>query len=320
MTPLQQARLSKHVQAAAYLQKCVGTDSAAWLQKEAEEELAAVKRGKEETKQMQALIAGLKANDIGAMKRAVDAGASVTGPLLGSSLPYSYNSEQGWAAVHWAAGCGKVEVMQWLVEQGADMNAEDVNRTTALHIAACGGHFEVMKWLVLQGSSAPLAAAAGGQTEYVLADDALKTVRRGADVKAVDGYGHTVLHCSARAGDVAAIKWLVKQGVDFHAVDIKGNTALHFAAGEGKKEAMVSLVEHGANVSVQNGVGHTACQHAQHHKQVQSTIGCAPYSYTIGTGTVHYRLYIILIHYRHRLRRRTGCRSMRAQNQRCWNY
>jgi hypothetical protein len=112
MTPLQQARLSKHVQAADWLERCERVDSADWLQNEAEneaeEELTAVTKHKDETRQMQALIAGLKANDIAAMKRAVDAGASVTA---------SVNSEQGWAAVHWAAGCGNVEVMQWLVEQ-----------------------------------------------------------------------------------------------------------------------------------------------------------------------------------------------------------
>jgi ankyrin repeat protein len=43
-----------------------------------------------------------------------------------------------------------LEVVQWLKEQGADIN-KDSNGWTPLYVAAGNGHLEVVQWLKEQG-------------------------------------------------------------------------------------------------------------------------------------------------------------------------
>jgi ankyrin repeat protein len=158
-------------------------------------------RSKEEARQ--ALLDGIQLSDIAAMVRAVEAGASVTGASVGAnSVDFS--------VLHAAATHGDVKVVQWLVDQGADVNGvSDKNGCTPLHLAACTGHLEVLKWLVEQG----------------------------ADAKAVDAEGNNALHLAAVCGRVAVIEWLVGHGVDISLQNTEGITALQHARGHKHFEA-----------------------------------------------------------------------------------
>lgn len=66
-----------------------------------------------------------------------------------------------------AARVGNLEELRRLVQQGADLHAED---ECALRLAASNGHFEVVKYLVEHGASPAAginAAAMSGQIEVV---------------------------------------------------------------------------------------------------------------------------------------------------------
>jgi hypothetical protein len=97
---------------------------------------------------MNALFVGILANDLTVMERAVEAGASVSTPFLGAN---------GCTPLHAAAAKGYVEVLQWLLAQGADLNAVDIHGNTALHDAAATsksatGNLEAVKCLVEAGA------------------------------------------------------------------------------------------------------------------------------------------------------------------------
>lgn len=55
-------------------------------------------------------------------------------------------------ALQHAAWGGQLEVVKYLVERGADVNAENGGGSTALHLAAAYGQLEVVKYLVGQGA------------------------------------------------------------------------------------------------------------------------------------------------------------------------
>eukprot|EP01063_Lacrimia_lanifica_P031287 TRINITY_DN5126_c1_g1_i1.p1 TRINITY_DN5126_c1_g1~~TRINITY_DN5126_c1_g1_i1.p1 ORF type:complete len:152 (+),score=45.84 TRINITY_DN5126_c1_g1_i1:36-491(+) len=61
--------------------------------------------------------------------------------------------------------------------------------------------------------------------------------------------GHTALHTAARAGDVAACRYLLEQGADLHATTSRGASALHWAAEHGRVDAALTLLEAGADVN-----------------------------------------------------------------------
>ncbi|MCL2647170.1 MAG: ankyrin repeat domain-containing protein [Phycisphaerales bacterium] len=53
----------------------------------------------------------------------------------------------GWTPMHWAAFFGKVDVMEWLRAQGAVVNVKDKDGVTPMSLARQRGHVEVVKWV-----------------------------------------------------------------------------------------------------------------------------------------------------------------------------
>ena len=77
--------------------------------------------------------------------------------IRGSSLSGRKRADvnvRGWdnTALHKAAGGGHIEVVRFLVENGADVNARDKGDDTALHDAAFEGHIEVVRFLLENGA------------------------------------------------------------------------------------------------------------------------------------------------------------------------
>jgi hypothetical protein len=73
----------------------------------------------------------------------------------------------GRTALHWAATNGHVEMLQVLVELGADKDAKNAKGFTPLHTAAVKGHVEAIKALVQLGAQID-AQSASGETSLQL--------------------------------------------------------------------------------------------------------------------------------------------------------
>jgi ankyrin repeat protein len=154
-----------------------------------------------------------------------------------------------WTVLHYAAYSGKLDVVKYLVEQGADVDAKTVVGWTVLHDAAYSGTLDIVKYLVEQGANVdaknnvgwtPLhAAASSGKLDVVkyLVDE------QGADVDAKNNDGWTVLHAAAYYGTLDIVQYLVEQGADVDAERNDGYTVLHSAAASGKLDIVKYLVE-----------------------------------------------------------------------------
>ncbi|XP_073263200.1 uncharacterized protein [Populus alba] len=57
------------------------------------------------------------------------------------------------AALHMAAANGHLDIVEYLISQGVDLNSANKEKNTALHWACLNGHIEVVKNLILAGSS-----------------------------------------------------------------------------------------------------------------------------------------------------------------------
>merc|ERR1719510_331901 len=66
-----------------------------------------------------------------------------------------------WRALHAAADEGNVEMAQFLLDCGSEINALSDVKYTALHLAASGGHAELTKLLLEKGADIKILTEAG---------------------------------------------------------------------------------------------------------------------------------------------------------------
>ena len=166
-------------------------------------------------------------------------------------------------AMHWAAKAGNKAVLEALVAAKADVNIKDRQGRTPLW-GAVETELDVVKYLVDNGAdvnardqirSSPLLWAAGfGKPETV---GFLLT--KGADVKAIDDNGWTPLIWAAGLGQPQTVLLLIKAGGDLTVADVQmGDTPLLRGARTGKPESLTMLIEAGADMKAKNKLGQTA--------------------------------------------------------------
>ena len=129
--------------------------------------------------------------------------------LLEQGMDPDATDGQGWGPLHWAAGSGRSEIIDALVEAGADVDRNDQgrNRWTPLMHAIHTDQEEAATRLLARGASAnatspggvpPLIMAAGyGQSDLVEV-----LLHHGADPYADAGNGITALWAAAGGGAI----------------------------------------------------------------------------------------------------------------------
>jgi ankyrin repeat protein len=150
-----------------------------------------------------------------------------------------------------AAGFGNTEVVQVLLERGANVEARSNNGETALMAAAC--------------------ECASIDMPETLESLKLLLAKR-ADINAKDKQGQTALMSASSAGETENVRLLLDSGAKIDLRDSDGNTALMLAASAGPcnsvraietSDSVKLLVTRGANPSVRNKRGSTALELAQ---------------------------------------------------------
>jgi ankyrin repeat protein len=167
----------------------------------------------------------------------------------------------GFTPLMWASLIGNEGACKLLIDHKADVKADSVYGT-AVESAAMSGNPKVLKLLLDNG--APLSkervdkigalatAADQGQPEMVRMLLALKT-----DVNAVDDAGMTPLMHAARRGQMACAQLLLDNGAKVEPADMWNRTALHYAAQNGHADMAGLLISKGAKVDAADKQGNT---------------------------------------------------------------
>jgi ankyrin repeat protein len=120
----------------------------------------------------------------------------------------------------YAAQSGHLEVVQLLLNQGADVKAATSSRWTPLHRASENGHRDVVQLLL----------------------------DRGADVKAATSSGGTPLHFASANGHRDIVQLLLDRGADIKAATSGGRTPLHRAWTNDHRDVVQLLLDCSADV------------------------------------------------------------------------
>ena len=123
----------------------------------------------------------------------------------------------------------RTDVVDSLLERGANINAKDRHGYTILHHAAMNRKTEVVELLL----------------------------KRGADIYAKELCGKTPLHLAADRGHTEVVELLLQHRANIHEKDQDGKTPLHWAAVEGKTETVALLLKNGADIEAKDNFGQT---------------------------------------------------------------
>ncbi|XP_023586184.1 protein TANC1 [Trichechus manatus latirostris] len=157
----------------------------------------------------------------------------------------------GETALTAAAGRGKLEVCELLLEHGAVVSRTNRRGVPPLFCAARQGHWQIVRLLLECGCDVNLSDKQGRTPLMVAACEGhLSTVEfllsKGAALSSLDKEGLSALSWACLKGHRTVVQYLVEEGASIDQTDKNGRTPLDLAAFYGDAETVLYLVEKGA--------------------------------------------------------------------------
>ena len=203
------------------------------------------------------LITALRAGNIAAATRLLDAGASP-----------DVRDAEGRPALTVATLGAEPALLPLLLQQKVNVNARDARGHGALWAAVAAGNAERIRLLLAAGAQpdvadeqglTPLAVAAtGGRLEIVE-----QLLRAHASPSHADRHGDTPLHAAAAAGQSAVVAALLRVAATPDTINERGDTALIAASRGGHTETCKVLLAAGTKTSLRNKDRQTAADVAR---------------------------------------------------------
>ncbi|VUC33388.1 unnamed protein product [Clonostachys rosea] len=198
----------------------------------------------------------------------------------------AFESTSGWNALMWAASCGDLELVELLLDHGADINLQGKGLANALGIAGRQGNENIVDLLLDRGATVGFpsikAAILGDQAQiaekfirigsgYDRQDETMgeilqlacrqgfgslaeALIKNGADVNFSDWNLHgNVLQAAAQQDDEDIVQLLIDNGAYINSTSATLGTALHVAINNGHENIVMLLIDHGADLNIQGG-------------------------------------------------------------------
>ncbi|WP_072994045.1 ankyrin repeat domain-containing protein [Pseudozobellia thermophila] len=159
-----------------------------------------------------------------------------------------------------------IPTVQFLLDQGNDINKRTHDSRTYVFWAASSGHLDLVRYLIEKGSKLDLVdshgygpisfAAATGQQDTAIYD---AFIAGGADITEKDHHGKNALLVAAgRAKDLKLIDYFIGKGLDINSTDDHGNGIFHYASQGGNIDVLKQLVERGIPTKKNEATGENA--------------------------------------------------------------
>ena len=168
-----------------------------------------------------------------------------------------------------AVECGHDQIVQLLLNQGADINAQWGYNGNALQLASCNGYDKVVQMLLDKGAdinaqggyygNALQAASSNGHEKVVQI-----LLDKGADVNANEGFHGNALQAASSNGHEKVVQILLDKGADVNANGGFHGNALQAASYGGHNKLVQMLLSKGVDVNAQGGEFGSALQAASY--------------------------------------------------------
>jgi ankyrin repeat protein len=193
-----------------------------------------------------------------------DGKIDIVGFLILNGADVNRTNKYGWTALMIAASRGHEAIVELLLFEGADPNTSNIHGETALTESASQGYGSIVKILLLNG--ADIHAARDGRALAALdiaagqghADVVQLLLSYEADTNSFGAQERPGLILAAAAGDVDIVQLLISGRADINISDESGVTALMAAASSGHPETVRLLLLYRAIVNRIDVNGETA--------------------------------------------------------------
>jgi len=206
--------------------------------------------------EMEALLAAASGGDLPTLERLLRHSVNIDtrGYLKGTSKEFI---SEPTTMLEAAASHNQLEMMEYLIRKGADVNWA-YDGETALLTAAYQGRVQVLSLLIENGADINCKRFRGASVLHeavhnVSADNLDRKIAvveillsHGFDIETTDVDGHTALHC---VGNLQIAEILVNKGADVNAKSISGDRPLDRAAVGGDLEIATFLIQKEAQVN-----------------------------------------------------------------------
>lgn len=170
---------------------------------------------------------------------------------------------KGRTPLHWAATRGDESAVRLLLENGADVNAQDDWKATPLILAASSGSMRMLELLILGGANARLSDIRGGRALHYVCRHQKEVapvkllLNATAQVNCRNIYGHTPFTGAAIKNRHDIGEYLLRNGADMHCGGDNNDTPLFESIFHNSHEFLQLLLQKGAKHTSVNKLGST---------------------------------------------------------------
>jgi ankyrin repeat protein len=175
------------------------------------------------------------------------------------------DSQTGKTPLQKAASQGQLVVAQFLLQNGADVEAKGQQGRTALHEAGSGGHRAMVELLLSHGAQVDDTDSGGRTPLHLAAQHGFRSVAevllaKGASINAARSSGITPLSEAVANGSTAVAELLLSHGATNNAA--ASMQPLHLAAQRGDLPMTELLLSNHPNVNLEDSKGRTPLSYA----------------------------------------------------------
>ncbi|MBB64804.1 MAG: hypothetical protein CMO81_07040 [Waddliaceae bacterium] len=173
--------------------------------------------------------------------------------LLKRKVKTNIEDNQGWTPLHWA--CVNADTNAALTLHMADhnlVNKKDFEGCTPLHIASANSCSQLVSFLLEKGAKVNALDRQGRTPLHYAAEHSPRNIEflleNGADSNLIAYDGRTVIHTVAYRQNLETLRFVLELGLEANTVEpTQGTTALHHMIHRNQPKEVLTLIEYGAD-------------------------------------------------------------------------